>query len=63
MDMRNGKKQCGGIEEYQWLITLVFEAVIKVVMALLDKNKENRRPDGPDASEQPTVNQQEANDD
>lgn len=63
MDMRNEKKQCGGIEEYQWLIILVFEAVIKVVMALIDNNKENRRPDGPDASEQITINQQEANDD
>ena len=61
--MAQREKRCGGLEDYQWLITLVFEAVIKVVMALLDKNKENRRPDGPDASEQTNVNQQEANDD
>jgi len=44
--MEKEKKQCGGIEDYQWLIALVIEAVVKVVMALFNKEKPSERRKG-----------------
>ena len=44
--MAKEKKQCGGIEDYQWLVVLVLEAVVKVAMALFNKEKPSERRKG-----------------
>jgi len=59
--MANKKKQCGGIEDYQWLIVLIIEAVVRVITALLDKDKPSEPDKGP-AGETKTNNQKESSD-
>lgn len=58
--MSNKKKQCGGLEDYQWLIALVFEAVVRVLTAIFDKDKPSE-PDTGSAAETTTNNQKEQN--
>ena len=41
--MAKEKKQCGGIEDYKWLIGLALQALVKVIMAYIEKNKEKKR--------------------
>jgi len=60
--MENKNKQCGGIEDYQWLIVLVIEAVVRVITALLDKDKPKEPDKGP-AAATATNNQKEQSDD
>jgi len=60
--MSGQKKQCGGIEDYQWLIVLIFEAVVRVITALLDKDKPSEPDKGP-AAETATDNPKEQSDD
>ena len=55
------ERRCGGIEEYQWLITLILEAGIRMIVAYLDRDKLSGRPEKP-AGETTTDNQKEAND-
>ncbi len=55
------KKQCGGLEDYQWLIVLIFEAVVKVLTVLFDKNKPKEPEENP-AGATTTSKQKESND-
>ena len=47
--MGTQEKRCGGIEEYQWMITLILEAVIRMIVAYLDRDKLSGRPQAPAA--------------
>lgn len=60
--MQCEKKQCGGIEDYQWLIVLIFEAVVRVLTAILDRDKPSE-PDVEPAAETTTNNHKETDDD
>ena len=42
--MGNGNNKCGGIENYKWLIALALQALVKVIMAYVEKNKGSKRP-------------------
>ena len=42
--MGNGNNRCGGIENYKWLIVLALQALVKVIMAYVNKNKERKGP-------------------
>jgi hypothetical protein len=46
------ERRCGGIEEYQWLITLILEALIRMIVAYLDRDKLSGRPEKPAAEDQ-----------
>ncbi len=59
--MQCEKKQCEGLEDYQWLIVLIFEAVVRLLTALFDKDKPSE-PDEEPAAETTTNNQKESND-
>ena len=42
--MGDSNKKCGGIDNYKWLIALALQALVKVIMAYVNKNKEIKRP-------------------
>ncbi|HOO77217.1 MAG TPA: hypothetical protein PLZ73_04940 [bacterium] len=60
MDMPREKRQCGGLEDYQWLIALIIEAVVRVITAIFDKDKPSKPDTGP-AAETTTNNEKEQN--
>lgn len=55
------KKQCGGIGDYQWLIVLIFEAVVRVLTVLLDRDKPKEPEENP-AGATTTSKQKESSD-
>ena len=42
--MGNSNNKCGGIDNYKWLIALALQALDKVIMAYVNKNKERKGP-------------------
>ena len=42
--MGDSNKKCGGIDNYKWLIALALQALVKVIMSYIEKNKESKRP-------------------
>ena len=42
--MGNGNNKCGGIENYKWLIVVALQALVKLIMSYIEKNKEKKRP-------------------
>ncbi len=41
--MGNSNNRCGGIDKYKWLIMLALQALVKLIMAYIEKNKESKR--------------------
>ena len=44
LEMGNSNNKCGGIDNYKWLIALALQALVKVIMSFIEKNKESKRP-------------------
>ena len=41
--MGDSNNKCGGLDNYKWLIALVLQALVKVIMSYIEKNKKRKR--------------------